>query len=329
MNKTPLEMEYHELNTLLDSLLANQGLPSQIQYHGNHINYQRRQRVRILFKAVYRLIKAQIFYMTSIRKKIRVLQTTGPVYDELKKTRCLKNLRTYLYLSKIGLTDLTRYLGGRFHDKLFADFAIATMVYDAAFDIPLCRQYLKDFDTLIMNDKRIESTNPYLTIFQDTVDYIHEKLGKTAATVFFNYVKIEHISQLMSIYQQSDKQTTKPDLLKITYAKGGISALALMQLMAPKMNQEERRAIYELGAVMQLVDDISDIQEDIKSGIQTLPNQKLLTYEELKGLYYGTINNLIENCHMDPTQPNGTIDMLCWFADLILEKRYKTFITED
>jgi len=138
-----------------------------------------------------------------------------------------------------------------------------------------------------------------------------------------NLVKIEHISQLMSIYQFSDEKVTKDDLLKITYAKGGISGLALMYLMAPNMGEKEKRAVYEFGAVMQLIDDISDIQEDLKIGIRTLPNQKLLTYQDLNKLYYGTINNLIDKCEMNPNKPNGTLDMLCWFGDIILEKRYK------
>jgi phytoene/squalene synthetase len=138
-----------------------------------------------------------------------------------------------------------------------------------------------------------------------------------------NYIKAEHISQLMSIYQQTDKTPSKEDLLKITFTKGGISALALMYLMAPNMKEKEIKAIYELGAVMQLIDDISDIKEDLKSGIWTVPNQKLLTYQELKQLYVGTVNNLIENCGIDPHHPNGTLDMLCWFTDIMLEKRYK------
>ena len=91
------------------------------------------------------------------------------------------------------------------------------------------------------------------------------------------------------------------------------------------LKEIEKKAIYELGAVMQLIDDISDIKEDLKIGIRTLPNQRLLTFQELKQLYFGTVNSLMDNCGMDSHQPNGTLDMLCWFADIILEKRYKSF----
>ena len=326
MNKSPLEMDYSELNALLDSLLAAEQLPTMINYKGTSINYERRQRIRILLKAVVRLFKVQFFYSSYMKNKIQHLKTTGDTFIELKKTRCLKNLRTYLYLSKIGLTDLASSLGGRFNDKIFADFAIATMIYDASFDIPVCRKYLKAFDEDIMIQTAIQPTDTCLKVFVECSDNLREILGDQAFQIFVHYVQIEHASQLMSIYQQSDKKTTKEDLMKITFAKGGISGLALMHLMVPTMNAQQRKAVYELGAVMQIIDDISDIKEDLKAGIQTLPNQKLLTFEELRELYYGTINNLIEQCNLNPHQPNGTLDMLCWLADIILEKRYKRFM---
>ena len=62
----------------------------------------------------------------------------------------------------------------------------------------------------------------------ESVDYLRDVLGKKAFEKFMNYVKIEHISQLMSIYQLSDKGNSKEDLMKITFAKGGISGLALI-----------------------------------------------------------------------------------------------------
>jgi len=60
------------------------------------------------------------------------------------------------------------------------------------------------------------------------------------------------------------------------------------------MRESERKAIYELGAVMQIIDDIRDFKEDIISGIQTLANRKLLEYTELKQMFAGTVNNLIK-----------------------------------
>ncbi|MEM0466096.1 MAG: hypothetical protein QXX20_00630 [Candidatus Thermoplasmatota archaeon] len=318
-----MEYTYQELDQLLDALLEKNHLPSLISYKDTQVHYQRKHQMRIIFIALYRLFKAQYFYMNLLQDQLKKLKTTGPVYHELKKTRCLKNLRTYLYLSKVGLTDLAQHLNGAFDYVLCMHFAFATMLYDAAFDVPLCSKYLKDFDQFIMQRKKIESSDPYLLVFQESVDTIEQRIGSEHFDVFMSYVQIEHISQLMSRYQRSDVSISKEDLMKITFAKGGISGLALMHLFVPTMTQEQRGAIYELGAVMQLIDDISDIKEDVKIGIRTLPNQRLLSFQELQELYYGTVNHLIDACNMDPYTPNGTLDMLCWFSEIILNKRYQ------
>ena len=323
MIRRPVEMSYQELNELLDRYLLEENLPATINYHADSINYNKKQRLRILLKALHRLLKAQQHYMKDMRKQLEELKKTGQIYKELKETGCLRQQRIYFYLAKIGLTDLIKHLGGAFDDDLFSKFTIATMLYDAAFDLHICRPYLKTFDHFIMEGEYITSNDPYLSVFQKNVDYINEKIGENNFKKFMKYVRIEHISQLMSIYQLSDKTITKENLLKITFTKGGISGLALVYLMTPDISHDEKQAVYELGAVMQLIDDIVDMNEDIKSGISTLPNQKLLDYENLKSLYHGTINNLIEKCHLNPDKPNTTLDMLCWFDDIILKKRYK------
>lgn len=326
IKRSPVDMDYSELDTLLDALLELENLPSNINYKSDNINYHRRNKLWIIIKALYRLMKAEIFYRTYMRKRLHSLKKDRVMFDSLKKTRCIRALKVYLYLAKVGLTDLMIHMGSNFDNKLFANFAIGTMLYDASFDIPECRKYLRDFDARIMSNEPIESKDEFLTLFNNSVDYLRNTLDAATFDTFAKYIRIEHISQLMSIYQLSDKKVSKESLLKITFAKGGISGLALMHIMVPKMKEKERKAIYELGAVMQLIDDISDIEEDSKGGIQTLPNQKLLTYREFKQLYFGTVNNVIDKFGIDPSHPNGTLDMLCWFADSMLEKRYGSFL---
>ena len=207
--------------------------------------------------------------------------------------------------------------------------AIATTLYDAAFDIEEFRKYLVDLDTLIAFDKPMYSKDEFTTLFNESLNYLIDNTDAPAFEIFWNYIKIEHISQLMSIYQLSDKKISKEKLYKITFPKGGISLLALMHLMAPKMREKQRKAIYELGAVLQLIDDIQDTKEDLRSGIQTLPNQKLLDHQDLKELFSGAVNNLIDKCDINPNQANGTLDMLCWFADVLLERRYGSYLTTE
>lgn len=326
MQKNTMQLTYQELNQLLDTLLEKNHLPSMIPYKDNKIKYKRKHQIRILLTAIYQLFKAQYYFTTCLRYQINKLKATGEIYYALKKTRCLKNLRTYLYLSKVGLTDFAQQLNGSFNYSVFTHFAFATMLYDAAFDVPVCRKYLGEFDHFIMQKKKIESSDPYLCLFKDSVEALEQLVGHETFDIFMNYVQIEHISQLMSGYQLSDTTISKEELKKITFAKGGISALALMHLLAPSMNKQQRIAVYELGAVMQLIDDITDIKEDLKIGIRTLPNQRLLSFEELQELYFGTVNHLMDVCNMDPNKANATLDMLCWFSQIILNKRYHKMV---
>ncbi len=323
-----INFDFEELNGKLDFLLKKEKLPLKIDYKSNKINYHKKNRFFIFTKAIIRLIEAEIFYKTYMKKKIKVLKKDKQIYNELKKTGCLRSQRSYLHLAKIGLSDLVKNMGGRFKENIFSDFAIATMLYDASFDVPCCRKYLKDFDSYIMNDKPIDSKDPYTKLFNDSIQNVHRSLDEKTMKSFKNYTKIEHISQLMSFSQICDEKISKDDLFKITFAKGGISALILMQLLTSMPDEKQKRTIYELGAIMQLIDDITDMEEDLKIGISTLPNQKLLNFEELRLLYNGTVNNLIQKFNFNTKKSNGTLDMLCWFGESILQRRYSSYIKE-
>lgn len=323
--KNPMEMSYNELDNLLDSFLLAEEFPIRIDYRSDQINYPRRNNFITFMKALWRLLQAFMFYAHYVNKKLAPLKKEKELYKSLKNTKCLRGLQVYFFIGKVGLTDLLNHIGSRFHDEIFLNFAIATMLYDASCDITSCRKYLKDFNDLIISKVPIEPKDEFLKLFNESVEYLRNTIGEKNFDIFWRYVQIEHISQLMSIYQLSDKNISKANLLKITFTKGGIAGLAVMHLMAPQMNKKQRKAMYELGAVMQLIDDIGDIKEDLKSGIQTIPNQKLLEYQELKQLYFGTVNNLITEFEIDTTRPNGTIVMLCWFADTLLEKRYSSY----
>ncbi len=326
MGRSTLDMNYNELKNLLDSLLKKEGLVGNIEYKSDKINYSRRSTTYIIIRSLFKVFEAELYYNTYIRKRLKKIKKNREAYNLLKKTGCIKALRTYLHLSKIGFTDLINHLGGRFDIKLFANFTIATMLYDAAFDVKFFSKYLRYFDAFVMKNEKILEIDEYMVLFKESVEYLRNKLDEQKFETFMNYVKIENVSQFMSIYQLSDKKVSAKELLKITFSKGGISALALTHIMVPKLNKKEKKAIFELGAAMQLMDDIGDIEEDIKSGIQTLPNLKLLNFDDLKQFFQGTVNNLIKKCNIDSSHPNSSLDILTWFADTFMKKRYKRLL---
>ncbi len=168
MNKSPIDMKYDELDKLLNQFLKDEKLPSNIPYRSEEINYPRRSKIPILLKAFYRLMRAELFYQSYIKKQLNPLKNKQNIYKILQETKCIRALKVYLYLGKIGLNDLLITLDGKFDDQIFTNFAIATMLYDASFDVKEFRPYLRDFDAYIMNKKPVEPKDEYLLLFNNS-----------------------------------------------------------------------------------------------------------------------------------------------------------------
>lgn len=313
--KSPLDMNYNELNDTLNFLLNKENLPSSVVYRSNRIKNYRYSKSRLIVKLLLITVQAGLIYRKHIYKKL----------GSFRKAVFLKSFKLYFILCKILLPGLLTRFGGRFDDKLVVNYMTAAMLYDASCDIPRYRKYLKEFDRLIMLNIDVEPNDEYLRLFRESMDYLKNNLDKKTYDTFMRYIRIEHISQLMSLYQLSDKLISRDDLFKITLSKGGIAILAGMHILAPKMGELERKAIYEIGGILQIFEDIKDIKEDLKMEIKTMANQKMINYQELKQLYFGTVNNLIEKCNLDSDHPNLTLDILHWFADVMLEQKYKSF----
>ncbi len=315
MKKRPMDMNYAELNDTLDSLLKSVDLPSSVDYSSERMNYHRYKKSRLFVSTLSKRIKAGLFYRLYIKNRL----------GSFREERFLKSFKPFFYIFKIGLPDLLTSIGGKFDDALAANYMIAAMLYDASCDHLKYRKYLKEFEDFIMFNKDIVPKDDYLTLATESMNYIKSALDKNVYETFLDYMKIEHVTQLMSIYQLSDKSISKNTLFKITLAKGGITIMAGIYIMAPNMTPQQRKAIFEIGGVLQILEDIHDIDEDLNIGIQTLSNQKLIEYQDIRQLYFGTVNNLIEQCKMDPHRPNSTLDIFYWLLDVVIEKKYAPY----
>lgn len=63
------------------------------------------------------------------------------------------------------------------------------------------------------------------------------------------------------------------DVLGISFEKGGASVLADGFLVAGRVNPEQAASMFGYGAFTQLMDDLEDVQEDLKNGQQTFFSQ--------------------------------------------------------
>lgn len=86
-----------------------------------------------------------------------------------------------------------------------------------------------------------------------------------------------------SLGQQQDPLSLER-LKSITWAKGGYALLLYRSALDHPISQKEWSAIYQLGGLMQLHNDIFDLYRDIQEGINTIPSQ-MRSVEALSKLY--------------------------------------------
>ena len=69
---------------------------------------------------------------------------------------------------------------------------------------------------------------------------------------------------------QQDKAMSTDELIDVTIKKGGYSLLFYRSVFEHPMSNDERAAIYEIGGLMQLANDIFDVYEDSRQDIDTV-----------------------------------------------------------
>lgn len=124
------------------------------------------------------------------------------------------------------------------------------------------------------------------------VDNIHYMLEENSEHPWQNMARhLNHLSmrnhpspdigqQLIHLTLQAQEQSLKQHdqsinwqkLKEITWDKGGNALLLYRSALKPPINQDEWNAIYQLGGLMQLHNDIFDLYRDLQEGIQTIPS---------------------------------------------------------
>lgn len=72
--------------------------------------------------------------------------------------------------------------------------------------------------------------------------------------------------------KQTIPSISEEELKRITYAKGGFSVLIYHEVLK-KASHDMWKALFYVGSLMQLANDIFDMHKDVPDGILTLPNQ--------------------------------------------------------
>lgn len=119
------------------------------------------------------------------------------------------------------------------------------------------------------------------------LNYLRQRINDTVKNmdIYQDYLLKLGAAQTQSLRQNSRETLTTDEIRKITYDKGGYATLLYRSLLSNKIIEGEENAIYQLGALLQLTNDIFDIYKDYKNKSQTLAstatNIDLLTEEFL------------------------------------------------
>lgn len=73
--------------------------------------------------------------------------------------------------------------------------------------------------------------------------------------------------------KQKEPSLAIEELDKITRSKGGLPFVLYRYCLKDKMSKEEEQLIYEIGASMQLGNDLFDVYKDLQDQIYTIPNR--------------------------------------------------------
>jgi hypothetical protein len=121
--------------------------------------------------------------------------------------------------------------------------------------------------TVLDNQKETQSSEERIIgfVYQQLLDK-HPDLH-----TFEKYLKSGLKAQDDSLLQK-DPHLSPAQLRKITFDKCGYAFLLLRSSISSPIGEPEIETIYQLGGLIQLINDTFDVYEDCQAGIRTLPN---------------------------------------------------------
>ncbi len=144
--------------------------------------------------------------------------------------------------------------------------------------------------------------------------YFKEKINENAKNpdLFRYYLEKTAEAQMKSLRQKGNSNLTNDEIRDLTYKKGGYATLLFRSLLSNKPVANEEEAIYHLGALLQMMNDIFDIYEDHKNGLQTLASVAN-DINPLKREYTNLVDKtivLFRNLNYHPKRIGKTLDKI-------------------
>ncbi len=136
------------------------------------------------------------------------------------------------------------------------------------------------FDDINYSDEDLRAivSSPFDYTPHNSIDNLALLIAKDFSDCFstIRYQKLNELfymqneAQIKSKRQKSNEPLSHDFLYEVTYEKCGASGQIFWLCANGSMSQKERGAMYDVGAVVQMIDDLRDGARDSKEGIQTL-----------------------------------------------------------
>jgi site-specific DNA-adenine methylase len=114
------------------------------------------------------------------------------------------------------------------------------------------------------------------------------EIRKNASADFFHFCETTLLTQDDSLRQVGNDLLSDEELKVITHNKGGASLLLYRIVLGDDLKKGEKEAIYALGNLVQLTNDVFDIYKDLQDNQQTLYTNTTdfeQSYKEYMNLY--------------------------------------------
>ncbi len=239
--------------------------------------------LRLLFKALFKFKK-------TTRQTIALMSALEEQYHGKFTKSLIDKTSRYEAIQQIVINDAFTKLTGRgttpyeqISNKLFF---ILTFLYDDIMDQNLLSE--ADLNQLLENP-----LNNQHTIFEAKVlvDVHLQLLQRTKQPEKYKLVlQAIHKAQKDSL-TQFNAQITSPEILDITLRKGGFSFLMCSLYLDLPISKQMDDSWYQIGALLQFMDDMYDIYNDLQEGVHTFPNMAN-SYNELEYTFFIIVSDL-------------------------------------
>jgi len=149
---------------------------------------------------------------------------------------------------------------------------------------PYCDNYIDDPN--ISSDKKnifntrlfkrlcgtyIVPSTPHEKIVYKLVGMIESQYNRSQFPQVFNTLLTIHHAQIKSLYLlENSSSLSDLDVLNLCIEKGGASVLADGYLVSGSLTESQARSLFGYGVYLQFLDDLQDVQQDLKNGLSTV-----------------------------------------------------------